>query len=226
MRNRLRTIAVIGLSCALVFAAAYPVQAARYDLGSAGLPTMSGNVGGSVSGSSTLLAVLAVTVDFGEISPINANQIIKVVIPVAMRTDSAYQVAVTRSGSIGGDANSLQLSDIGFGIQNLRPYGNAPTSCGINSIIHTPFDNDPSSSVTINGSTGRSQYSSSLASIGTSTVVLNGPQLSTNFGGSGRNDGWAFDAVLAVKPQFYTPGTSGAITLTFVISSGPAFVCN
>ena len=226
MINRLRRIAVTSLSCALVFAATHSAQAARYDIGSAGLPTISGNVGGSVSGSSTLLSALAVTVNFGEISPINSNQIIQIVVPIAMRTDSAYQVAVTRSGSIGGDANSLQFTDIGFGIQNLRSFGNTPTSCGINSIIHTPFNNDPSSSVTINGSTGRAQYSSSLANIGTSTVVLNGPQLSNNFGGSGQNDGWAFDAVLAVKPQFYTPGTSGAITLTFVISSGSAFACN
>jgi len=224
--NRIRVIAVLALTCCLVFSAIHPALAAKFDLGSDGLPTISGNVGGSVTGNSTLLSGLTVTVNFGELSPSNTNQIIKVVIPIAMRADSAYQMAVTRSGSVSADTNSVQFSDIGFGIQNLRSYGDTPTTCGVNSILHTPFNNDPSTTLTINGSTGRAQYSSSLANIGTSTVVLNGPQLSTNFGGSGQNDGWAFDAILAIKPQFYTPGVFSGITLTFVISAGSAFACN
>lgn len=223
--NRLRILAILVLTCCLVMSAVHPTIAARYDLGSAGLPTISGNVGGSVTGSSTLLAVLAVTVNFGELSPANANQIVKVVIPIAMRTDSAYKMVVTRTGSVSGDPNSVQFSDIGFGIQNLRSYGNRATTCGSDSVIAAPFNNDPSLSVTINGSTGRAQYPSTLANIGTSTQIINGPQLSTNFTGSGQNDGWAFDAILAVKPQYYTPGSFSSITLTFVISSGPTFAC-
>lgn len=223
-RIRIKTIFV--LSCCLVFTTARPTLAARYDIGSAGLPTITGSVGGSVTGTATLLGALAVTVNFGELSPANSNSIVTVIVPIAMRTDSAYQVTVTRSGSVGVDANSVQFSDIGFGMQNLRSFGNRATTCGINSIIHTPFNNDPSSTFTINSSTGRAQYSSSLSNLGTNTVVLNGPQLSENFQGSGGNDGWAFDAILAVKPQYYTPGTMGAITLVFTISAGSTFACN
>jgi hypothetical protein len=201
------------------------VLSARYDMGSAGLPTMSGNVGGSVTGTSGLLSILTVTVNFGELSPANPNQIVRVVIPIAMRTDSAYKLEVTRTGSVGADPDSIQFSDIGFGIQNLRAYGNRPTNCGVNSIIANPFNNDPSTSVTINGTTGRAQYPSSLANIGVSTLIINGPQLSENFGTAGKNDGWAFDAILAVEPQYYTPGTFGSVTLTFTISSGPTFPC-
>jgi hypothetical protein len=223
--NKLRIVAGLVLSCSLALTAVRPVLAARYDIGSAGLPTITGSVGGSVTGSSTLLAALAVTVNFGELSPSNSNTIVKVVVPIAMRTDSAYKVTVTRSGSVGGDANSVQFSDIGFGIQNLRSYGNTPTSCGVNSIIASTFDNDPSSSYTISGATGRAQYPSSFASVGTNTLVINGPQLSNNFGGSGQNDGWAFDAIITVKPQFFTPGTMNVMTLTFTISAGSAFAC-
>jgi hypothetical protein len=223
--SRLRVPAVLVLTGWMVFGTLHPVLAARYDLGSAGLPTISGNVGGSVTGSSTLLAALTVTVDFGELSPANANQTVKVVIPIAMRTDSAYRMVVTRTGSVGVDPNSVQFSDIGFGIQNLRSFGNSPTTCGANSIIASPFNNDPSLSVTINGATGRAQYPSSLADIGASTQVINGPQLSNNFGARGKNDGWAFDAILTVKPQYYTPGVFSSITLTFTILSGPAFPC-
>lgn len=226
MINRLRLAAVCVLSSCLVFTATRPALAARYDIGSAGLPTITGSVGGSVTGSSTLLAALSVSVDFGDLSPLNANQIVKVVVPIAMRSDSAYKVVVTISGSQSADANAVRFADIGFGIQNLRSFGNNPTSCGANSIIANTFRNDPSSSFTINGATGRAQYPSSLANLGTNTLVLNGPQLSNNFNGSGQNDGWAFDAILAVKPQFFTPGTMSAVTLTFTISSGTAFACN
>lgn len=223
--NRFRILTVLVLTCCLAFSNLDPVLAAEYDLGSAGLPTMSGNVGGSVTGSATLLAALSVTINFGELSPANPNQIVSVVIPIAMRSDSAYQVTVTRTGSVLPDPNSIQFSDIGFGIQNLRPFGNRATACGVNSIIANPFNNNPASSSTINGATGRAQYLSSLANIGVSTLVINGPQLSEGPGASARNDGWAFDAILAVKPQYYTPGVSGIITLTFTISSGSAFGC-
>jgi hypothetical protein len=224
--NRLRILAVFALSGCLVFTATRPTLAARYDIGSAGLPTISGSVGGSVTGSSTLLANLAVSVNFGDLSPVNTNQIVKVVVPIAMRADSEYKVVVTISGIQSADANAVRFSDVGFGIQNLRSFGNTASSCGINSIIASTFNNDPSSSYTISGTTGRAQYPSSLSNLGTNTLVLNGPQLSDDFTGSGKNDGWAFDAILAVKPQFYTPGNLSAITLTFTISAGSAFACN
>jgi len=223
--NKLRILTVLFFASGVVCSNLRPVFAAAYDLGSAGLPTITGSVGGSVSGNATLLSALSVTVNFGELSPINPNSIVTVVIPIALRSDSAYQVVVTCSGSAGVDPNSIQFSDIGFGIQNLRRYGNRATDCGVNSIIANPFNNNPSSSLTINAATGRAQYPSSLANIGASTVVLNGPQLSEVFGAAGQDDGWAFDAILAVKPQYYTPGVSSGITLTFTISSGPAFAC-
>jgi hypothetical protein len=223
--NRLRVLAVLVLTGCLVFSTVRPVLAANFDMGSAGLPTITGSVGGLVTGSSTLLSPLVVVVDFGELSPVNPNQIVKVVIPIALRSDSEYQVAVTLSGIVGADPNSVKFSDIGFGIQNLRAYGVKATTCGANSTIHSPFDNDPATTFTISGATGRAQYSSSLANIGASTVILNGPQLTNNFGTSGRSSGWAFDAILAVKPQYYTPGVFSGIVLTFTISAGSAFPC-
>jgi hypothetical protein len=223
--NRLRGLTIVVLTLSVVFSTDFPVLAANFDMGSAGLPTITGGVGGSVSGSSTLLANLSVTVNFGELSPVNSNTIVKVVIPIAMRSDSAYQMAVTLTSSGGGDPNAVQSSDVGFGIQNLRAFGSKATTCGGNSTIHSPFNNDPSSTFTINGATGRAQYSSSLANLGTSTVVLNGPLLTNNFGSSGSSSGWAFDAILAVKPQYFTPGGISSITLTFTISAGSAFAC-
>jgi hypothetical protein len=223
--SRLRILAVLVLTSCLVFSTIQPVLAVKVDIGSAGLPTMTGNVGGSVIGSGLLTDNLVVTVDFGELSPANSNQIVKVVIPIALRSDNAYKVTVTLTGSVGVDPDAVRFSDIGFGVQNLRSFGNTPTACGVNSTFNALFNNDPSSTFTINGATGRAQYTSSLANFAVPTVIINGPQLSQTFKASGRNDGWAFDAILAVKPQYYTPGVFSGITLTFVISAGPAFPC-
>jgi hypothetical protein len=222
--NRLRVLVVLLFTCCLVFSSVSPVLA-RWDMGSAGLPTITGSVGGSVTGSAGLLTNLVVTVNFGELSPVNSNAIVKVVIPIAMRSDQRYRMRVSRAGVVGADPNSIQFSDIGFGIQNLRPFGNTPTTCGGNSVIVALFNNDPATSFTINAGTGRVQYTSSLANLAGNTLVLNGPQLSTNFLGSGSDDGWAFDAILAVKPQYFTPGAFGIITLTFTIDQGTAFPC-
>ena len=224
--NRLRILAILVLICCLVLGTIHhALAAANFDMGSAGLPTITGSVGGSVIGSSTLLQALVVTVNFGELSPVNSNQIVKVVVPIAMRSDSAYQMTVTLTGSFGVDPNAVQSSDIGFGIQNLRAYGSKATTCGVNSTIHSPFNNDPATTFTISGATGRAQYSSSLANLGVSTVILNGPQLTTAFSGAGIASGWAFDAILAVNPQYYTPGVFNGIVLTFTISAGSAFPC-
>ena len=97
--NRLRALTILAVSVSLIFVATSPVLAAKFDMGSAGLPTITGSVGGSVTGSSTLLASLVVTVNFGELSPVNSNQIVEVVIPIAMRSDSPYKIAVTISGT-------------------------------------------------------------------------------------------------------------------------------
>jgi hypothetical protein len=41
---------------------------------------------------------LVVTINFGEVSPLNTNSIVKVVVPIALRSNQPYQVAVSMSG--------------------------------------------------------------------------------------------------------------------------------
>jgi len=135
------------------------------------------------------------------------------------------------TGSFGAPVYSLtgaNFSAVGSGYE-FGATGPACLPCAPGDIINTSSNYVGMTLgrgiVTINGSTGRAQYSSSLANLGTNTVVLNGPQLTNAFGGSGSSSGWAFDAILAVKPQYYTPGVFSGITLTFTISAGPAFAC-
>ena len=228
--NRFRAITILALASAIFLCGSRLSSAdpKKHDIGSAGQPTITGSLGGVVTGNPSLLANLVVTVDFGEITPINPNGIVKVVVPIAIRSTDEYQVTVSATGTFGGNPNNVQLSDIGFGIQNFRSLGARATACSANSVINSLFNNDPAAAVTIDPATGRARYPSSLANVGASALLINGPVLSV-FQGVGNwrretNNGRAFDAVLAIKPQWFEPG-SFTVTLTFTMSTGPNFPC-
>src|SRR4029078_10010792 len=103
-----------------------------------------------------------VTVDFGEVSPLNTNSIVKVVVPIALRSNQPYQVSVLISGLTVGTGNALQATDIGFGLQNPRLLGGAGQTCNQSThIIRSPFNNDPAVSATI-AANGRECYPSAV----------------------------------------------------------------
>jgi hypothetical protein len=166
-----------------------------------------------------------VTINFGEIGPVNTNSLVRVVVPIAIRSNQPYQVAVTVSGLGSGNSQALQASDIGFGAQNLRAMGNQSQVCNQSShTFYSPFNNDPASTATI-GANGRVSYQSSLSNVAGSTVILSGPRLTkSNSTNRGTNDGYIFDTIFAITPQFFSAGASSA-TLTFTISAGPSVPC-
>jgi hypothetical protein len=168
---------------------------------------------------------LVVTINFGEVSPLNANSIVKVVVPIALRSNQPYQVAVSVSGLNNANAQALQASDVGFGLQNIALLGGAGKICTQSThVIRSPFNNDPAVSATV-GSNGRVNYTSSLANISGSTVILSGPELSKNNSVKRQNsDGYTFDAIFTLTPQFFAAGVSSA-TLIFSISPGPNVPC-
>jgi hypothetical protein len=103
--------------------------------------------------------------------------------------------------------------------------GGAGQTCNQSThIIRPPFNNDPATGATV-GSDGRVSYTSSLNSISGSTVILSGPELSKNNSSKRQqSDGWVFDAIFVLTPQFFAPGVSST-TLVFTISSGPNVPC-
>jgi len=213
------------LTLLIFLAAAQPALAQALDISSGGQPTITGAVSGSVTGSANVMSDLLVTINFGEVSPLNTNSIVKVVVPVAIRSNQPYQIAVTMSGLTNVNAEAVQASDVGFGIQNMRVLGGAGKICTQSThTIRSPFNNDPASSVTI-GSNGRVSYPSSLADLSASTVILSGPQLSKNNSANRQqSDGYVFDAIFTLTPQFFAAGVSSA-TLIFSISPGPNVPC-
>jgi hypothetical protein len=222
---RLRRVTYLLLTLLIFIAAAHTTFAQALDISSGGQPTITGAVNGSVTGSASVTNDLAVTINFGEVSPLNPNAIVKVVVPVAIRSNQPYQISVTMSGLSNANTQAIQASDVGFGLQNLRLLGGAGKVCTQSThIIRSPFDNDPAFSASV-GTNGRVAYSSSLANISGSTVILSGPELSKNNSAKRQqSDGYEFDLIFTVTPQFFAAGVSST-TLIFTISPGPNVPC-
>src|ERR1043165_2600995 len=142
MRPRFLTYTL--LVAAVLFSAEKTSSAQALDISSGGQPTIAGAVGGSVTGSSNVTNDLVVTINFGEVSPLNQNANVKVVVPIAIRSNQPYQVAVSMSGLGNANAQALQASAIGFGVQNLRVLGGAGKICTQSThIFRSPFNDDP-----------------------------------------------------------------------------------
>lgn len=223
MKRRAITIALY--TCLLIAAAAVSASAQTFDLSGGGQPTLTGALNGSVTGSSSTTQDLVVTVNFGEVSPANSNNLVKVVVPIAIRSTDPYQVTVSVAGTFNANTQAVQRSDIGFGVSNIRQMGNKSQDCNRSQhLFRSPFDNDPSFNITLNSS-GRAAYTSSLQNISGATVILSGPRLTKGSVTKHENDnGYVFDAVFTIKPQFYASGTFSA-TITFSISAGPNVPC-
>lgn len=223
MKRRAITIALY--TCLLVVASAFSAAAQTFDLSGGGQPTITGALGGSVTGSSSSTQDLVVTLNFGEVSPANTNNLVKVVVPIAIRSTDPYQVTISVAGSFDSNTQAVQRSDIGFGVSNIRQMGNKSQDCNRSQhLFRSPFDNDPSFNVTLD-SNGRTTYTSSLANISGATVIMSGPKLTKGSITKHENDnGYIFDAVFTIKPQFYASGTFSA-TITFTISAGPNVPC-
>ncbi len=222
---RLRHFTYSLLTVLILLAVAESISAQALDISSGGLPTITGAVNGSVTGNASVTGDLVVTVNFGEVSPLNPNAIVKVIVPIALRSNQPYQVAVSVTGLTNANAEALQATDVGLGVQNLRLLGGAGQSCNQSThIIRSPFNNDPANSAVV-GSNGRVSYPSSLGSLSGSTIILSGPELSKNNSSKRQqSDGWVFDAIFAVTPQFFGAGVSST-TLIFSIAPGPNVPC-
>jgi hypothetical protein len=222
---RLRHFTYSFIAVLILLTVAQMASAQALDISSGGQPTITGAVNGSVTGAISVTNDLVVTINFGEVSPLNTNSIVKVVVPIALRSNQPYQVSVSASGINNANAQALQSSDIGFGLQNARLLGGAGKICNQSThIIQSPFNNDPANSATVNAS-GRVTYPSSLANLSSSTLLLTGPELSKNNSSKRQqSDGWIFDAIFTITPQYFVAGSASA-TLIFSIAPGPNVPC-
>jgi hypothetical protein len=217
---------ISAIFCAVVLAGSAVRTTAQYfDISSGGAPTITGGLGASITGSSSVLNNLVVTVNFGEVGPANINSLVKLTIPIAIRSNQPYDVAVSITGNASPDPQGIQATDVGFGITNMHAMGAQSQVCtNSNHIIYSPFNGDPALTKTIAAS-GRAAYTVTLANILVSNTILSGPRL-TKLGNTTRetDDGYIFNAVFVLTPQFFVTGLPNA-TLTFTISAGPNVPC-
>ena len=120
---RLRLFTYLFLMVLFFLVATQTASAQALDISSGGQPTITGAVNGSVTGSASVQNDLVVTINFGEVSPLNPNAIVKVMVPIALRSNQPYQVAVSVSGLANANSEALQASDVGFGIPESSPTG-------------------------------------------------------------------------------------------------------
>lgn len=220
------TITAALLAGLVVLCASARASAQQFDIGSGGLPTITGARGGSVTGSTDVTQNLVVSVNFGEVSPVNTSNVVKVIVPISIRSTSPYQVSVSAAGTFDSNPQAVQRTDIGFGAGNIRSLGPQARQCNEGThVFRAPFNNDPATSVALDAN-GRAAYPSSLAHVGASTVILSGPELTKGNNVTKRepDNGYVFDAVFAIRPQFYATGNF-SLTLTFTISAGPNVRC-
>jgi hypothetical protein len=223
--TKLRAITIALFSSLFALCCAGNASAQTFDIGSGGQPTITGALSGSVSGTSDTTQDLVVTINFGEVSPVNSGNLVKVLVPVAIRSTAPYQVSVSVAGTFNSNSQAVQRSDIGFGAMNMRQMGSKSQDCTQSPhLFRTPFNNDPSTNVTLDVN-GRATYPSSLANVSGSTVILSGPKLTKgSITKHEADNGYIFDAIFTIKPQFYASGTFSA-TITFTISAGPNVLC-
>jgi hypothetical protein len=217
------------VAAALVLCAARPALAqAVYDIGcGTTTPVITGGVGASYTDCAAFLNTITVTINFGQVSPANSNTIVKAVVPVAIRSTDHYQVQARVTATVSGDANAVQLSDVGLGLQNWRTLADHRTCTGQHVFV-APYWTDPSAIVDL--LSGRASYAAgaSLATppLNVYTRVLYGPRLSRRRRSLNDNtsDGYQFDLILTIVPQFYTVGSFSA-TLTLMIDAGVNVTC-
>ena len=209
LRHLFHTLVVCGF---LLTAGPDSAVAQLLDISSGGTPTITGALGGSVTGSSSVLNDLVVTIDFGEVSPLNTNNIVKVIVPIAVRSRQPYRVNAIVSMTNNVNVQAIQRSDIGIGFNNMRAMGSGSQVCTNSShIFYSPFNNDPAANVSINSS-GRAAYPSTLNNISASTTILSGPRLQRNNNNSRQtNDGYMGGPTTRISQGSHASGTSSAV---------------
>src|SRR5687768_4643541 len=166
------TFSILIHLCLVLIGCLGNLVAQTFDISSGGAPTITGALNGSVTGSASTTTNLTVTINFGEVSALNTNNIVKVIVPIGIRSVQPYQVTATIVGGTNVDPQAVQRTDVGFGANNLRPIGPQALICPNSPhIFSPPFNNDPSVGVTLNAA-GRATYTSTLNNIGASTTIL------------------------------------------------------
>lgn len=228
LRIPTRAINLLGVVLHL-FYGSLSIQAQNFDISLEGPPVVTGAVGTvSVSPSSANFSTsLLVNISLGELGPSNQNSYVSIKVPVIIRSSRSYQVTASLSNpTFSSDPEGVQPSDVSFAIQNLRVAGDgANANVCSNNTINPSYNN--------NGfaiqATPRLVYSSTLKDIlnagGSGVRLIDGPRLSAFVSPRASNNGYRFDLIMRIAPQFYSPFNSSWSILLNISQRNPGISC-
>jgi hypothetical protein len=186
------------------------------ELNSGGAVTLSGNSGGSVVTDGTMDSPLAVVVNMGELGPANSNSFVKLSVPLKLRSNVSYQLKMSSSvAGAGATAFSLKATDVGFGMDPSARPANLASGSDTND---TPGDPTVGGSTDANGRWVFDGSNSTLDAFSSAAEVLSGPRVNKTVP-KANSSGLVVPAIFAIKPQFYDPAASIAISANFTISA-------
>lgn len=191
-----------------------------------GAATLANNSGGGITNNKVkgdkLNTPTTMVIDFGEVGPSNTNSFVTATVPLRLRSNVSYTLKTSASAITGvTDASSVTLADIGFGITTATRDSGGGVAAGADTIA-AAASGDPTlgANGAVDGVTGRYTYNAghSLANYTTSTTVLTGPRVMNAMVPAGNTNGLVVTSIIAIKPQFFTPG-SFSTSVTFTISN-------
>ena len=190
------------------------------EINSGGAVTLTGNSGGGVTTDGVLNSPLAVSINMGELGPSNTNSFVTASVPLKLRSNASYVLAMSATvTSSGTTASRIGAADVGFGLGTISRTGTGVNTSGTDTNA-TSGDPTLAANGSVNGTTGRYEFTavrSNLSAFSAATTALSGPIIMNAVPRSNSN-GLTVPAFFAVKPQFFENGTT-TIAVTFTVTA-------
>ena len=189
------------------------------EINSGGSVILSGNSGGGVTTDGVANSPLAVSINIGELGPSNTNSFVTAQVPLKLRSNAAYVLAMNATVTSSGTSSSrIVAADFGFGLGTVARSGTGVSSGSDTNA--TAGDPTLGANGSVNGTTGRYEFTavrSNLSAFSSATTILSGPIIMNAVPRSNSN-GLTVPALFAIKPQFFENGTT-TVSVTFTVTA-------
>lgn len=190
------------------------------ELNSGGAVTLTGNSGGGVTADGVANSPLAVSVNLGELGPVNTNNFVIAQVPLKLRSNAPYVLSMSATvTSSGTTTNRILAADVGFGLGTITRAGTGVHLTGTDTNA-TSGDPTLPANGSVNATSGRYEFTgvrSNLGAFASATTALNGAFIMNAVPRSNTN-GLTVPAFFAIKPQFFENGTT-TISVTFTVTA-------
>lgn len=190
------------------------------EINSGGAVTLTGNSGGGVTTDGVVNSPLAVSINLGELGPVNTNNFVTATVPLKIRSNAGYVLSMSATvTSSGTTTNRISAADVGFGLGTVTRSGTGVNGSGTDTNA-TSGDPTLPANGSVNATSGRYEFTavrSNLNAFSSPTTALNGSFIMNAVPRSNGN-GLTVPAFFAIKPQFFENGTT-TISVTFTVTA-------